>query len=261
MPILSTITRAEGLRNTIIALVIIAVPLLWQYLHGEKLTQRYIYRQARQTFFCGYSMELIAQQHLLNNLERFLDLDLSSVIATLMMILLHDNDTARLVRCRFNDGAGEYWHSWVEFRHLGSWYVLDPSWYECLEVKKQEFDRKGIVGEPQIYSHHQFWSFPISKQIYRKLHHPNTSYLFFELYGISSNGYYKDAPDFDENRGREFKPLWFNGSQVVSREIVDFLMQSADYREPPREAILAGIHDETHDYFRNHSEEDTYEPD
>lgn len=261
MPILSVISRTEGARNTVIACIIICIPLLWTYLHGEKVVQRYIYRQARNTYFCGHSLKKIAQQRLFGNLERFLDVDLSGIDAVLMMMLLHDNETTRLVRCRFNDGAGEYWHSWVEFRYLGSWYVLDPSWYESLELKRKDFDLNGQVGKAVIYGHDRFWSFPISRQIYRKLHHPQTSYLFYELYGIASEGYFKDAPAFSEQHGRVFKPIWFGRNQIVSRGVVDFMIQDRDYREPPHEITISAIREETHDYYRNHpEEEDEYDP-
>lgn len=245
----------------IVCTIIIVILVLWSYLHREDYIKKYIHRQACHTFFCGYTVEQIIHQHLLDNLGRFLDMDLSSVTSILMMILMHDYETARLVRRRFNGSNGEYWHAWVEFRYFGTWYTLDPEWYAELVAKRDRSDSRGDISETQVYTHSQFWSLPSCQQIYRKLHHPSSSYLFFELYNIANSERFANAPNFDEQYGCEFKPLWFNGNRVVSCEVVNCLIQHRDYREPPVHAVLAGIYGETYDYFRNHPMEDDYEYD
>lgn len=96
------------------------------------------------------------------------------------MLSFRDNRTSRIVQAIC---YGDIRHSWIEFRYLGVWWVLDPSWRTpCIELRR----RIHAEYHPEILyvcKHREFWSYPISSQFESKLHHPETSYLFYELHG------------------------------------------------------------------------------
>lgn len=247
MPILSTVSYAKGLFSIIASCVIIVAIIIWHYTQNSNLVRQYLHQRAKRVYFCGYTIEQMLRQDFLHNLERFLDLDLSAMYATLMMTLLHDNRNARFVSCIFNDAGYPYRHSWVEFRYLGVWYVLDPDWYESVEVTRRKLNRNNEIGAEEICPAAKYWKMPICEQIYRKLSNQDTSHLFFELYSIAcGHTSFTDVPDFEEGHGRTFVPLWLNGDRIITQSIVDFLMSSRDYSAPPQDLILAAINQESH---------------
>jgi len=244
---LFTSQQLEGIRNIIILVVIVSGALIFQSINNGGFARKYLYRLSRDVFFCGHSMEKVLQRDFLHNVSRYLDLDISGIYAVLMMMLLGDNHTARLVSAQFNDSVIPYDHCWVEFRYFGKWYVLDPDWYADMTVSRRQFKKANTTANRKYtHTYDEFWRTPALNQIYRRLLQPNTSYLFKELYSVAGRHFFLDyiirlAKESypDERMGREFVPLSFGGKQVINRKTADFLIQSRDYREPPAELAEA----------------------
>lgn len=238
--------QLEALRNIAILVAIIGGALIFQYINNGEFARKYLCRLSRRVFFCGYSMEKVLQRDFLHNVSRYLDLDISGIYAVLMMMILGDNHTARIVSAQFNDLVIPYEHCWVEFRHFGKWYVLDPDWYAGVTVGRRQFKRANVADHRRVYAYDEFWCTPAFDQIYRKMLQSNTSYLFKELYAVAGRQFTLDSTirltrdyHLDERSGREFVPLNFGGVQVINRRIADFLIQNRDYREPPTELAEA----------------------
>jgi len=236
---LFTSQQIEALCSAAIILITIGIALFLCHVSSGKPTRKYLYRLSRRIYFCGYSMEKVIQRDFLHNISRYLELDISGIYAVLMMMLLADNRTARIVIGRFTESVLPYERCWVEFRHFG-WHAVDP-WYEGATMSHRLFkDTIKKADRRRTYTYDDFWHTPAFTQIYRKLLQRNTSYLFRELYAIAGNPLTLDSVirltrdyHFGERSGREFAPLSFGGKRVINRKTADFLIQSRDYRKPP----------------------------
>lgn len=238
------ITRLEAVRNLLIVGGIIAIALIWHYLHDERTVCAYVNRHLRKLYFCGYSLERLIRENFASNLERYLGFELPGLYAVLMMLAMRHNHTARIIRGKFNDAGYDYWHSWLEFRFFDSWYAIDPGWYECLTLSKSEFRSSNPDRDEQVQNYKEFWSIAAARQFYERMCQPETSYTFYELFvSIKDCRLVGWEQPLDSSVGESFVPIWFRDLLIVTEDIVNYIVEQHTY-EIPSSLVNAAINEE-----------------
>lgn len=105
-------------------------------------------------------------------------------VSALMMLALRNNRTARIVRGNWkNEKQGTVFHSWVEFRYCGVWFVCDPCWRTDSGIRfRHSYLHSSEVEITYCCQYDEFWSYPISAEFYDRLQNPATSHLLYELF-------------------------------------------------------------------------------
>lgn len=137
---------------------------------------KYFYLNGRNVF-------TIFDEDLFRKLSFYVGHGLCYEVSALNMVILKKNRTARLVivqahRRHSND---VHWHSWVEFKKYGVWWVIDPTWDRKFINLRRAHNYHIPAEYRRIMPWDEFWSFQLSHDLWEMLQNRNTSYLFDEL--------------------------------------------------------------------------------
>lgn len=198
---LPEIPRSVTLAVLVIDAILLIALLVVKKLCAERLqlyrwhkTILEMYKYVNQVYFCGFSLADLAANHFFARFATFNSQNggpgVCHLAAALDMIALKGVKSARLV---FGVDQREYTHSWVEFRHRGRWWVMDPVWTHCFVAQRQEFYRQAQTKPLYVCKYREFWSFPISEELSDLLRKPKTSYLAYELIMAYSHYDQRDA--------------------------------------------------------------------
>lgn len=145
-------------------------------------------KQLCSTYFCGFSVMEICAQNFFARYGDFVGHGLCYTASALAMLTLKANRTARMVEMTYTDKEGRKncHHRWVEVRFHHVWWVLDLAWTTCGVCLRQQHRREVIEGLTdcritRICRYEEFWSYPMSHQLYDKLRKPETSWLLVEI--------------------------------------------------------------------------------
>ena len=192
-------------------LLIIAVVILFRSnkLYGyialaSKLTLVYNDTTARfaKIYFYGYPLAEAIQAELFARLSQWRSHTWAGggycyETAALVMFSLHGAKTARICYGRDQTGAD---HAWVEYRYLGTWWVIDLVWHsrECAIYPRKTYYQLYRMRIEKTVSYQEFWQGPHAS-LYEILTDPNSvdqRHLLMHLsrfrpagdYGLKDNG-------------------------------------------------------------------------
>lgn len=140
----------------------------------------YVMRVANRHYLCGYSLAQMINAEFMNRFGNFNHEGFCYTFSAVMMLILKDTKTARIVRGDMADQSGK--HSWVEFKRFGLWWVVDPCWLSCPVVSRCWYYHE---MRPQVlvnYSHREIWNDPAAEVFYQHLLKPESSRIFVNLY-------------------------------------------------------------------------------
>lgn len=134
-------------------------------------------------YFCGHK---IIEWIQCDGFMRFTDwagLGMCHELSALAMVIFRKNKTAILYQGYDYNGKGKLTkHAWVEFRiPLFGWYVCDLMWLNGF-AKRRRY-RKWFPQRTVEWrcTYDEFWSIPLSHDLYRQMQLPGTSYVVDEL--------------------------------------------------------------------------------
>lgn len=132
-------------------------------------------------YFCGHSLYDMVERSFFYRYSQFIGYGLCYETAALFMMALHGNPTARIVKGTFLHRGEPCAHLWVEFYSQCHWWVLDPCWLEYTMSLCSEYHSDQTLTATYVCRYCKFWSYKTVRQLYAKLLHPQTSYLFYEI--------------------------------------------------------------------------------
>lgn len=134
-------------------------------------------------YLCGYRIGDLLLNNFFERFRHFNDEGFCYTFSAVIMLSLKHLRSAQLVRGNIRCNNYGY-HSWVEIRYFGVWYVIDV----CLHDNTRLLVPRTLyysVQRPQVmvrYRHRQFWADPAAHQLYTRLQKLETSRVFVEIW-------------------------------------------------------------------------------
>lgn len=154
-------------------------------LHSEKKLTKML--NLEKLYLCGFSIERYRTTKAFWRFADYCDSGICHELAAVSMMALKGNKTA--VFCQGTDVIdGEIAsHSWVEFKMLGSWYVLDLAWRLCVVSKKRYYKYYPDRIVKWRCSYDEFWKIDLSNEIYDRMQNQRTSFVMDYLIAYASD--------------------------------------------------------------------------
>lgn len=167
----------------LIVIIIIEVYLA-RYLRKRTLIESYraIMGQLHQTYLCGYSLWAMIRANFFHRFGNINKEGFCYTFSAAIMLGLKELKRTRLVRGKIVLPNYDSFHSWVEVKVFGQWWVVDPCFYSGGFTRKRWYYQKLHPEVVIIYRYQDFWKDPAANQFYERLRHPELSKVFVELY-------------------------------------------------------------------------------
>lgn len=205
---------------------------------------KFVFSQLDQIYFCEYRLKAVFLMNFFYRYGQFVGFGFCWEASVLAMLAFRNIPSARIVRGLA--GPHSTPHSWLEFRYLGIWWVIDPCWYAPFIISRRAFYADNQPDVKTIITYREFWSCSVFHIIYDKLRHAETSHLFFEIYALgvptqqSRYGLDYDVINrFDDMENHGELELCFppESGILFSQRIFDQYMHKATRTLPKRRAI------------------------
>lgn len=202
--------------------------------------------------------------------------------SALLMMLFRDKFNIRIIfgSC-FSDQSYEMVdHCWVEVKHLGIWWAIDPIWYsKPLPIPRALFCFSNAPVYERIIEDKEFFSPEITRIMYQFLKKPETSYLLHNLvffrraiwkndrdkymvHELFGEDYLDDLDGFGE-RDNIVVPDAFSSKKLVTQRIINEFLTNEHRKQPKahtfRKAnfIMKKVKQAREEYDRTHPKEPT----
>lgn len=156
------------------------------YFYFRKRQLKAVYRSIMttldQSYLCGHSLFMMIRDDFINRFANFNHEGFCFTFSAAIMLSLKKYPKSRLVRGHIVDGEFDSDHSWVELKLFGSWWVIDPSFYQD-GLTRRSWYYAGLHPEiKRIYEYREFWHDDLADEFFLRLSQPQTSRIFVNLY-------------------------------------------------------------------------------
>lgn len=208
-----------------------------------KKSHKVVMYQLYQTYLCGHNLFAMIR---VNFFQRFGNLNHEGFCYTFsaaIMLGLKAMKHTRVVRGHIVLPDYDSFHSWVEVKVFGIWYVVDPCFISRGIIRRSWYYQENHPKILVIYPYKKFWSDPAALQFYERLKRPELSKVFTELYyhytpkgeAIEIPNMKDDEYDFlDKSQYYLFPPVY---GFKFDQEIVNELMARPTRKSPRRRTL------------------------
>lgn len=143
---------------------------------------RLVLQELRRSYLCGYSLFAMIETNFMQRFGEFNQEGFCYAFSAAIMLGLKNFQRSRLVRGHIALPDYDSYHSWVEIKLFGRWWVVDPCF--CLGgfTKRRWYYHCHHPKIMVVYSYQDFWNDAAALQFHKRLIRPNLSKIFVDLY-------------------------------------------------------------------------------